>query len=302
MSEQSDPMNNSPSYDPSLMTGDIVVDPLENQHEVMAKVLPMFELGDEAFKLAVSEFVNKRVNELSVDAETKYVGYTGGGTEKFIGPHTPMMLSPLLTREYYLDDNAAYVASFEYVRQTYRKFLARHPENPDKAYINAVLQGANLGQATYFESWYSTNLGARLDVSADIVSEEVPEVSVADFKRIAACQERAGVAHNTLKIFGLSSRFEAGSVSVQNEEGGVYSEEHAFVSVKNIDGSKVIFDPTNPKYIKNKEGDIVNATASLYKMEDASASAFTGNLTESTRTDDGTNETRNREVTFTFRN
>jgi hypothetical protein len=297
----SENLSQATNVDPSLIVGNSPQDPLEVQHAIMAEVLPMFELDDVTFNQVVSDFVEKRVADLSTDAETNYVGFSGGGTSKFIGPDTPMLLSNLMSRDYFLDDNAAYTASFGYIRSYYKKLLAKHPDNPDKAYINAVLQGANMGQASYFETWYGVDANARLDLAADIVSEDVDRASIADFKRVAMCQERAGVAHDTLQILGLQSRFEAGTIEVKNEDGSTKSEEHAFVSVRNIDGTKVIFDPTNPKVIKNEDGLIVNATAAIYKMEDANAQTFIGELTESTKTDQGTVESRRREVTYTFK-
>lgn len=268
----------------------------EQRRTIMERVLPILELEGEEFDNAVTAFVTARIDELPKHSSTPSISMVHGGTSEFIGPETAMVASGIMTRPYYLDDPKAYEASFSYVKKYYEQFKSKLPA--DRAYLNAVIAGTNYGQAQYFET-YAGDPAARLRAMADIIDDDVPESSsIADFKKIAVCQERAGVVHNTLLILGIDSKFETGYMSVENEDGTVDREAHAFLTATNSAGERVLFDPTNPILIKDESGNVVSIAPTHFKMNDTTGMEVDGDIKERTIVDGKQEVTRSRRVTY----
>ncbi len=264
--------------------------------KVMGEVLPLFDLDDETFAAAVTDFVDHRVGLLSKNAEDKELGLIG--TDKFIGPRTPMYLAYGIFggREYYLDDQEAYTASFASVRAFYKKLAEKMP--PEKAYVNAVIKGSNLGQIQYFEGHRGNN-DKRQAVTGDIVSEDVPDASIRDFKGFAACLERAGVTHNTLLIFGVDSVMESGNLKTSHEDGQQTEEVHAFIAVTYPSGKRVVFDPTNPSFTENFQTNQLTAQASLFPIAEDGHSA-SGTVRHVNIDEDGQETTKQFRLDYSF--
>ncbi len=270
---------------------------MEIRLAVMEQVLPIFELEGDEFDAAAAVFVAQRSTELSEHDTSRTVGHDHGGTEEYISSETEMLSSTLFSRPYYLDDLSAYTTSFEIVKGDFENLKAKF--SVDKAYLNAVIRGANAGQARYFKS-IRGNLLEYSNILADVISddEESPRISIADLKRVAICQERAAVVHNTLQIFGIDSRFEAGDLSVKNEDGSVDSEHHAFITFSNNEGERYVFDPTNPVITKDGDGNIISLAPNLIKVQPDSPGHVVGTLKSYGITDGKRVETRKREITY----
>lgn len=266
---------------------------------VAAEVTPLFELDETTAVEAFHDFVARRIDELSVGEQQTSVGAAKGGTDEFIRPQTEMILSELLSRPYHMDDPSAYETAFPQIRNLYKQYVEKM--SPEKSYLNAVIQGANFAQAVYFGSVVG-NPHKRSEVSDDIVSDDpLPETfSIADFEHGAMCQERAGVVHNTLHIFGVESSFVAGDLSVNHEDGSTNSEPHAFLVITGSEGQKYILDPTNPVVYKDEEGQIKTFTPALYKLERGSEGRQHVTLAEFTLIDGAPQQSKTQKLTYSL--
>jgi hypothetical protein len=299
-------MTNTNTLPKHQLHGEAVQNPdaIENMHAVMERVLPIFELEGEDFDNAVHEFVAARTVELESHGTESSIGHHDGGTDKFIGPDTAMVGSMLMSKPYYMDDPSAYEIPFKNMKQYYDLYKTKLPT--DRAYLNAAVNGVNLGQAQYFESIVG-DPGAHRMVMADIIDFDDLDVStpdngsIADFKKVAMCQERTAVAHNTLKILGVDSRYETGYVSVMNEDGSEQGEPHGFVTFLNTQGGRVLFDPTNPVLVRNERSEITTISPFHFKIGDMADNKAHGVLVERTVTDGELVVTRSRELTYTFK-
>jgi len=266
---------------------------------IMSEAVPILELGDDDFEKAVNEFVAHRIDELSGGSSELNVGLINGATDEFIDAEIPMFRSGQKSREYFLDDNEAYTASFKYVRALFKHFLSQGLEKK-RAYLTAVIHGTNSGQVAYFESYFGNEKKLDEITHEFMTDDDTPEerISIADLKGAGVCLERASITHNALKIFGINSRLETGRISVVNEDGSVATEQHAFITFEGLDGKKMIYDPTNPKVIKDSSGVIVGTRPSLYPVLEE-GSIVTGNIIEFTKNDDGQIlQSRSRQVTY----
>lgn len=283
-------------------TGDAQV-PAENVElrNAMNEVVPMFEIDQEqAETAAVSDYVQRRMGELSESDPGEAIGLVSGGTDKFIAPDTPMIMSALMSKPYYLNDPGAYEKAFPYIKRSYEGMVTSL--SPERAYLNAVLNGVNFGQIQYFGS-IAGDIDHRMAVAADFITdddaEEVP-VSIADFNTSAMCQERAGIAHNGLLIYGVESKFEVGSLGVKKDDGTVESEPHAFLTITGTSGNRSIYDPTNPILIKDETGEVVSVRPAFWKLSPDEKGQQEVQLREYTVTGGKPQESRNRTLIYTF--
>jgi len=290
-------LNNS-SIDPSLVVGNRQ-GTAEMLHAAMTEVIPILDMEDaESRRYTASAYIDRRVQELAQTDNGKPVGFAHGGTETFIGPQTAMIGAALMDKPYYLDDPKAYEAAVPTIKAGYDYYQDKL--TPEKAYINAVIAGANYGQAVYFES-YVGDLARRGAVSGDFIDEDAKEAnSIADYKRVAVCQERAGVAHDTLLIFGVTSRLEGGYLESTDKDGSKQSEAHAFLVVTTHEGEQFIFDPTNPIVHKDKDGAIKNISPAIYSLNDPNADRQVVKLKQFDTAEDGTQAKSTRELTYYF--
>jgi len=248
--------------DPTLTGGNAQLQRSELE-TAMEQVLPMLELGPEDMGPAVSSYVELRMAELSLETDQRGLGQ-GGHTEKFISPDVVMVPSAI-ERSFLLDDPAAYEAAFPYIASTYNELSQNMPA--DRAYVNAALSATNYGSAVYFES-YAGDLSARRAVTGDTIDDDSPYYnSIADYKRVAFCVERASVSHNTLLILGVSSEYMNGALGVQAEGGEFETEQHAFIVFPSPSGQKFIYDPTNPRVYRDETGQITGIQPAFYRLD-----------------------------------
>src|SRR5580704_5828618 len=164
--------HNTAQLDPSLQAGAVLPGREELLHSAMAEVVPMFATGEVEAAEAVHDYVNRRVSELSPTDDGTAVSVLRGGKSAFIAPETEMIMSALFSKPYFLDDNGAYEVAFPYIQSYYEDLQAKLP--PDRAYMNAIINGINYGQMRYFGS-ITGDPRRRLEVAADFILDEGEE-------------------------------------------------------------------------------------------------------------------------------
>lgn len=288
------------TQDPSLQAGAVMPGHEDLLQNAMAEVVPLFALVEADSTAAVSDYVTRREAELSQTDRRDSISILQGGTDTYIAPETAMIMSVMFAKPYYLDDKRAYEAAFPYIRSAYGVLREQLPEN--RAYLNAVIEGVNTGQAMYFGS-IAGDPRQRMMLAADIISDEdedIAPLSVAEFKTSAMCMERAGVAHNGLLVFGVASNFEAGELGVKSDDGSVDTEAHAFLTITGTEGKRYIYDPTNPILVKNEDGGVIAIKPALYPLDTDENGQQEVQLREFTVRDGQTQETRSRTLVYSL--
>lgn len=288
-----------PTQDPSRLIGNTGRHPAEELHAAMADVVPINNLPEEVAAEAFAAYVDARASELAKDDMGESVGNAARTeVDTFIGPNTMMLNSAWLDKAYHLDDNAAYAEAYPTFRTAYKNLLDRL--GPEKGYINAAVAGVNTGQAVYFQS-YRGDMAKRVYAVGDFVDDSATDVlSIARYKGVAICQERAAVAHNTLRIFGIDSKFESGYIRQTHEDGSFDQEKHAYVVVTNSENEKFLFDPTNPIVHRDSDGAIKGIQPAVYKINDPEADHQVVQLKEYVAAEDGSSTMRTQELTYYF--
>lgn len=278
------------SLDPSLHTGNLQAHEGE-LHEVMSRIVPIFELSDEEFEEALPEFVAERMTELADGASTEVMTAQTKGTEEFIVPERPQQIMGIMTKPFLMDDPELYIKLIEWTRKQYRDLQAANPGfDEEKKYVNAAIRGTQVGQWAYFGS-YAGSMKKLIQASADIISDEgdiSPYVSIAEIGGGAVCHQRAAAVHNTLRILGIDSKFATGTLSQVVEGVSGESELHAYVVISR-NGKRILYDPTNPVAYK-KEGETVTWLAPKLTEIPADTHELDVELPEVTITSDGAQE------------
>jgi hypothetical protein len=290
--------------------------------QTMAEIVPMFDMEPEAGRDSFSTFVDRRIEELSslpgddnldVSDPSKKIGLFYGGSDAFLPSDVEMVSTALTSRPYYLDDPNAYKQVFDSLSALYKE-ASRPDRDAQSVFFSAAVSATNVEQANYFGSTYGDEAG-RQAVLEDIIdfsdSEEARRISIADLKGVAMCQERAGVAHNTLQILGFtSSKFVSGflrdaheheTIMEESEEkgGGSTGTEgaHAFVRFTGANG-EYIFDPTNPIIVRAENQAVLAIKPAIYKIEDPSSGVQEVGMIDRTVLADGSSVDRVRNVVY----
>ncbi|MDB5168647.1 MAG: hypothetical protein JWO41_3 [Candidatus Saccharibacteria bacterium] len=246
------------------VTDPTVIAAHERLQASMADILPLFELDAETGAAAFHDYITQKSTELAVEDGGKTISAGSGGTDTFIGPETNLLIGTMY-RDFRMDDPKAYEASLSFIKQQFNDLKDKMPH--DRAYMNAVIAGATVGQVDYFGS-VGGSAEKMAKISADLISEDVaPYVSISEYGQAAMCNQRSAVVHNTLHLFGVGSRLELGNLGTINPDGSVTQEQHAFLTIQNSKGQRVIFDPTNPIAYRNEEGVATWVKPALYPVK-----------------------------------
>ncbi len=226
------------------------------------------ELPDEDFANWKDKFIAGRLAELETASEPReFTGFSAPTTEFF---HPDSEIKPLfLGRGFQLDDPQIYHDFLETMHVFYGH---EHWKDPAK-YKQLMFYAIQYGIQRYFGNVKPSiedqeNREKRLWASGVIsVDDEVPDPparSISENKTEALCAERAAVAHNLLYFAGQESYFYTGKLSVESSE----PEMHGFVIFKNSRGKLIIYDPMNPEYVEDDEGQIVSVKPAAYEGGD----------------------------------
>lgn len=269
----------------------------EQLEQAMSVVVPMLGLESEAMQTELSTYVHQRVDELSPTSDTESVSLGQGGTERYINRDVEMAPGIFYVRPFKLDDTAAYEASIPYIAEAFS--VLSDLEDAKRSYITAVLRGVNLGQAVYFES-YEGSPSRHAKITDLLVDDNQEGLSISSFGDAAICLQRAAVAHNTLHIFGISSRLEVGKLSHTSDQGEEISEAHAFLTIIGSDGTKYIFDPSNPIKHVNEVGQTVYIEPAIYELNPDEEGRQMVSLAEYTIDGGVTKQTGSKTITYTL--
>lgn len=232
---------------------------------VQAQLLPLLELeDDEAFQEASKEFLSQRLEELHTTAESRgELHALHGNFSGFILPDTEIL--PLASGAgYHLDDKGIYAQALPHLRNFYSHMMAgKDPSHSDKAYAQAMLYATQYTQQSYFGNVHNgpEAFGKREDLlMPDLTPEGGGVRSIAEFKGVAMCAERAAVANNILQLFGKKPVLEMGEAQMGNRP----KLPHAYLFLRNSKGSEVVYDPTNPLLVFDESDALVRVDPAIY--------------------------------------
>ncbi|MCA9346037.1 hypothetical protein KC960_00935 [Candidatus Saccharibacteria bacterium] len=222
------------------------------------EAIELFSLGDSDFEEALPGFIEKRASVLTKEEHSPdTIKNDSEATGSFISSDTKMIRNDF-DKEFYLDDPTAYATLIRFTRSSYDKFIHKGLP-PIRAFYQATINGTYHGQASYFGSYYG-DLNALVSMTGDFLNDDPPEIDgthIANLKKVAVCMERSGVVHNALKILGVDSRLEVGSLYKENADRQPTTEAHVFITFNNPQGERVLYDPANPIRIIDSGGNVV---------------------------------------------
>lgn len=229
----------------------------------MVEIVPILDQSPDVAAGAFHDYASVKACELAATGPGTSIDKYNGGTDSFIGSDTEITIGTMF-KSFFMDDPKAYEAALPYVQSTFKSLEGRM--DPERAYLNAVLAGAQIGEVQYFGS-YVGDIRKMMGVAGDFIDDDTDErLSVAEFGSGAMCRQRAAVVHNTLKLFGVSSRLELGNLAHITEDGTANTEQHAFLTFENTRGERYILDPTNPIVHRNDDGQITWAKPAFYPL------------------------------------
>ena len=225
------------------------------------------ELDDEAFESASQEFLHNRLAELTTGEHQEAIrADQNSSLQGFIQPDT-QIFPEALGKGYRLDDLEIYSEALPYLRRFYTNILPQLGD-PEKAFRNAVLFAAQNTQQSYFGSVHSgaNALAAREMLTGDFMDDDAPDVrSIAKFKGVAMCAERAAVANNVLQVFGMQPVLELGKLQIDDK----HPELHAYLFIRDGKGEERVFDPTNPTLTFGTDGSLLQVNPAFYPAGDS---------------------------------
>ena len=207
-----------------------MAEPLQTSenNRTQAELTPLLEITNhDEFTEQSQIFLEQRLAQLEATPTVPQIDASLGNFQGFIAPTT--VVSPwALGKGYKLDDPSMYANLLPNMKSYYQAY-AQVVDDPAKAYRNAALATAQHTQQSYFGNVHSGNGGggARESLLDDYVDDESPAVrSIAEFKGVAMCAERAAVANNALQVLGVSPVLEMGS---WESETHTSPEQHAYL-------------------------------------------------------------------------
>lgn len=228
----------------------------------------ILELPEEEFEAAAQAFVEARLQELSYDSSPEtQISALNGNHKGFIGTNTEV--KPFATGTgFKIDDRAVYENLPGWVRKFSLQLHDKLGEEPNRLYMNAVLFAVQYAQQEYFGGKFASGDGQDRRESlvmrgAFIDDDHQEAASIQEFKGIAKCAERAAVANNMFRIFGIEPVLVLGKLKIGDEP----DELHAYLVIKSHKGDEMIFDPTNPGKIFDEQGVLIATNPAFYPVE-----------------------------------
>lgn len=236
---------------------------VDDYTRVSQQVENLLTLNDNEFSQSVGGFVSARVAELieQKPPKTELSGLSGN-YKGFLRPDSEV-IPYFLGTGFYVNDDDIYNLALRHARDFRTLFAPKLENDPEKLYRNVAIWATQYAQQEYFGNLGPSEEGkiARQSLLArgeDIEEENVLPTSIAEFKNVAMCAERAAVANNILRFFGMNPVFVMGELRVGDQKSAL----HAYLVFKNSNGQDTIYDPTNPsKTYKNESGVITYPAA-----------------------------------------
>lgn len=208
------------------------------------------------------EFIEKRIAALSENAEAGEMSHIGRCIHKgFLGPKMEirrnMMVDPFV-----LDDPDLYTDLFE----TIRKF--KEAEGWKEKSLREIMPNA----IQWSLSKYFGNIAAgpnteiqNREFYLNHISTDSPSISIKELKgkNFAVCAEKAAAAQNLLTFVGIESDLIASSGCRIPAEAD--KKAHYYILV-HWPKSDMIYDPTNPKLLFDKDGKLTSYGPAMYPI------------------------------------
>lgn len=185
----------------------------------------------------IKEFVMSRLEELENNSEKRTIDKNNNGlligtiTEGYINSNSPIVTSYMVD-PFYMNDATLYI---EFIKSIKGKNL------------NNPLQFFHELQDFTIEAFgFKGNQTIRENVY--LQEREDSQISIADFYKnnSALCSERSAAVQNIAEFCGIKSYLVFGKLSSEGKE-----EEHAFNIFQMSDGTKILYDATNPVSLNN---------------------------------------------------
>lgn len=208
------------------------------------------------------EYIEKRVATLSEAAKSGEMSHVGRGIHKgFLGLKMEIRRN-MIVDPFVMDDNDLYTDLFE----TIQKFKATNgwKEKTLREIIPIAIQ--------WTLSKYFGNIDAGSNTETqnqefylDHTSADSPSISIKELKGkgFAVCAEKGAAAQNLLAFVGLESNLIASSgcrIPAEAKEGA-----HYYILVNGPKGD-AIYDPANPRLIRDKDGKLISYGPAMYPV------------------------------------
>jgi hypothetical protein len=244
-----------------------------NQREIIrTQFEELLDLPDDQFDEAAQAFIDSRLQQLEAtsDSTIEEINYHTGNYKGFISDGVQIRPN-LRGRSFLLDDPEMYQKLPQLMKHYYQKFSEIIGDDPEKAYTNAAFYAVQKAQSMYFYAEGSNPYSAQgknrrenlLSYSMDDEPEGTKLPSIADFKGVAQCSERATVANNMLHVLGVEPVLVAGAL----ETGSENKEFHHYLIIQTSSGREAIFDPTNPIIRQDSYDALLSVEPALYPVE-----------------------------------
>lgn len=217
-------------------------------------------VDDEEYKQARDQFIEQRLAELQGTAKPKKFTVFSPTYKGFIHPDSEIKPTIFLDG-FKLDDDDIYVDLIDNVR-AFKQDERWKSKSVREINPYAVLKtlGEYFGNYAADDGLEGSHHSYYMDHSS-IDSEALP---LAELKgqSIAMCTEKAATAQNLLTMLGYDSEL-CLSQGCELTEG--IKEMHAF-NVLSSDRGRFIFEPTNPIFVSDSDGNVVNFLPATYKF------------------------------------
>ncbi|GEM_PF-1207077 len=219
------------------------------------------------------KYIKQRLEDLTNNSKAGEISHIGKRThEGFLGPKMKIRRN-MIVDPFVMDDPNLYVDFFETIQKL------RKTKGWEEKSLKEIMPSAT--QATL--SKYFGNIIGGTNAEAnnrefylDHTSADSPEISIKELKGkgIAVCAEKGAAAQNLLAFIGLESDFIASSncrIPAEEKESA-----HYFILVHGPKAD-IIYDPTNPRMILDKDNNLVSYSPAMYPItEDQSKNLISG--------------------------
>lgn len=213
------------------------------------------------------KYIEKRLTTLAENAESGEMSHIGHSIHKgFLGPKMEIRRN-MIVDPFVIDDSDLYADLFE----TVRKF--KKAEGWKEKSLREIIPGAiQWTLSKYFgniAAGTSTEMQNR-EFYLDHTSAESPSISIRELKGkgFAVCAEKGAAAQNLLAFVGMESDLIASSgcrLPAEAEE-----DAHYYILIHGPKGD-MIYDPTNPRILLDKDGKLTNYSPAMYPVTEEQA-------------------------------
>lgn len=210
---------------------------------------------------AEKSFVEKRLRELGKKAVKKNLSVFSPPEKNFIHPDSAVITNVMFSSSFRINDDQIYLQLLEAIEE-FRKNPNWAVKSLRETLPYAILRA--VGQ--YFGNYcgYDDSETKRRTFYLDNTTLESGPISLVGFKNkgFTACSEKAAVTHNLLTFLGYNDLL---VFSGETELVPGQSEVHTY-NVLTTENGHFIFEITNPVFLYDREGNIINFLPAVYRI------------------------------------